>query len=204
TVGLRILPREGYEASAAAGGDADDVLAGALALVWTTTPWTLPSNLAIMVGEDIDYVVVESEFTGRPERYLLAEARLAAYARELGGEPRVVARMTGAELAGRSYAPPFSYYQGWANAHRLVTAEFVTTTDGSGLVHTAGAFGEDDKVVTDREDIEAVMPVGADGCFTAPVDEYAGMLVFDANAPIIDHLKAATRNQAPGAEHHDR
>ena len=205
TVGLRILPREGYAASAAAGGDAaEDVLAGALALVWTTTPWTLPSNLAIMVGEDIDYVVVESDFTGRPERYVLAEARLAAYARELGEEPTVVARMTGAELAGRSYVPPFSYYQGWTNAHRLVTAEFVTTTDGSGLVHTAGAFGEDDKVVTDREDIEAVMPVGADGCFTAPVDEYAGLLVFDANAPIIDHLKAATRNQAPGAEQHDR
>ena len=205
TVGLRILPREGYAASSAAGGDAaEDVLAGALALVWTTTPWTLPSNLAIMVGEDIDYVVVESDFTGRPERYVLAEARLAAYARELGEEPTVVARMTGAELAGRSYVPPFSYYQGWTNAHRLVTAEFVTTTDGSGLVHTAGAFGEDDKVVTDREDIEAVMPVGADGCFTAPVDEYAGLLVFDANASIIDHLKAATRNQAPGAEQHDR
>ena len=203
TVGLRILPQEGtggYDVPA----PGEDPLAGALALVWTTTPWTLPSNLAIMVGEDIDYVVVESDLTGRPERYVLAEARVAAYQQELGEDPTVVARLTGAELAGRSYVPPFSYYQGWERAHRLVVAEFVTTTDGSGLVHTAGAFGEDDKVVTDREGIVAVMPVGADGQFTAPVDEYAGMLVFDANAPIIDHLRAATRNQAPDAERHDQ
>ncbi|WP_109474526.1 isoleucine--tRNA ligase [Ornithinimicrobium cavernae] len=192
TVGLRVLPEDG--------APEDDVLAGALALVWTTTPWTLPSNLAIMVGEDIDYVVVEGDYTGRTERYLLAEARLGAYQRELGEEPTVVGRFTGAELAGRSYAPPFSYYAGWERAHRLVVAEFVTTTDGSGLVHTAGAFGEDDKVVTDREGIEAVMPVGADGCFTSPVEEYAGMLVFEANGPIMDHLKAATRAQDPARE----
>ena len=72
-------------------------------------------------------------------------------------------------------------------------AEFVTTTDGTGLVHTAGAFGEDDKVVTDREGIEAVMPVGKDGRFTFPVTDYEGMQVFDANLHIIDHLKAATK-----------
>ncbi|MDQ1105312.1 isoleucine--tRNA ligase [Nocardioides zeae] len=176
----------------------DDPLAGALALVWTTTPWTLPSNLAVMVGEDIDYVVVESSFTGTPERYVLAEARLASYARELEDdasesiEDQVVARYTGAELVGRVYTPPFSYYAGHANAFRVVAAEFVTTTDGTGLVHTAGAFGEDDKVVTDREGIEAVMPVGKDGRFTAPVTEYAGVQVFDANQPIIEHLKNAT------------
>ncbi len=165
---------------------------GALALVWTTTPWTLPSNLAAMVGEDIEYVVVASDATGTPERYLLAGTRLAAYAREFGEEPEVLARFTGAELVGSTYTPPFSYYLGRERAFRLVPAEFVTTTDGTGLVHTAGAFGEDDKIVTDREGIEAVMPVGKDGRFTTPVDEYAGMLVFDANLQIIDHLKAAT------------
>ena len=67
--------------------------------------------------------------------------------------------------------------------------EAVTTTDGTGLVHSAGAFGEIDKEVTDREGIEPVMPVGKDGKFTAPVDDYAGLLVFDANLPIIDDLK---------------
>jgi isoleucyl-tRNA synthetase len=172
---------------------------GVKVLVWTTTPWTLPSNLAVMVGEDIDYVVVESDGpTGSPERYLIAEARLASYARELAprdgqSTPEVTWRGKGADLVGLEYAPPFSYYAGHERAFRLVPAEFVTTTDGTGLVHTAGAFGEDDKVVTDREGIEAVMPVGKDGRFTFPVTDYEGMQVFDANLQIIDHLKAATK-----------
>ncbi len=179
---------------------------GELALVWTTTPWTLPANLLVMVGEDIDYVVVESSVpTGSPERYVLAEALMSAYAKELTGDakgevaPLVVQRLKGADLVGRSYTPPFSYYAGHENAFRVVAAEFVTTTDGSGLVHTAGAFGEDDKVVTDRERVEAVMPVGPDGCFTAPVGEYEGMLVFDANAPILADLRKATRGQRAGS-----
>ncbi|QIX27687.1 isoleucine--tRNA ligase [Nocardioides sp. JQ2195] len=179
----------------------DPVLDGAHVLIWTTTPWTLPSNLAVMVGSDIDYVVVEAGVPGTESRarYLLAEARLPAYARELGdadGEFKVVGRYTGADLVGRTYAPAFSYFAGHANAFRIVAADdAVTTTDGTGLVHSAGAFGEVDKEVTDREGIEAVMPVGKDGRFTHPVDEYAGMLVFDANLQIMDHLKAATRGQ---------
>lgn len=164
---------------------------GVKLLVWTTTPWTLPSNLAVMVGEDIEYVVVSVEGV----RYLLADARLASYARELGEAPEVVWRGPGSELVGLVYDPPFTYYRGHENAFRVVPAEFVTTTDGTGLVHTAGAFGEDDKVVTDRENIEAVMPVGKDGRFTFPVAEYEGMQVFDANPHIIDHLKAATTGQ---------
>ncbi len=195
TVGLRMEPKD----------DGSDPLglAGTLATVWTTTPWTLPSNLAIMVGPELDYVVVESAVpTGTTERYLFGAERARAYAKELTGESKgdvdalVVGRYTGADLVGYRYTPPFSYYAGHENAFRLVPAEFVTTTDGTGLVHTAGAFGEDDKIVTDREDIEAVMPVGIDGRFTAPVDDYAGMLVFDANAPILDHLKARTRLDA--------
>ncbi|HTZ44762.1 MAG TPA: isoleucine--tRNA ligase [Jatrophihabitans sp.] len=178
---------------------------GELALIWTTTPWTLPANLAIMVDPGIDYVVVESEATGVTERYVLAEARLAAYAKDLFGaaaaeaESRIVQRLTGADLLGRTYEPPFRYYRGHPRAHRVVEADFVTTTDGTGLVHSAGAFGEEDKEVTDREGIEPVMPVGADGAFTYPVVDYEGMLVFDANALIIDHLKAATRAQHPDA-----
>ncbi|GAA4380127.1 isoleucine--tRNA ligase [Nocardioides caricicola] len=158
---------------------------GAKLLIWTTTPWTLTSNLAVMVGEDIDYVAVDVEGT----RYILAEARVAAYARELGDEPTVTWRGKGADLVGLVYTPPFSYYLGHERAFRVVPAEFVTTTDGTGLVHTAGAFGEDDKVVTDREGIEPVMPVGKDGKFTFPVVEYEGLQVFDANHQIIEHLK---------------
>ncbi|MGE9806974.1 isoleucine--tRNA ligase [Janibacter sp. G1551] len=174
----------------------DPVLDGAHLLVWTTTPWTLPSNLAAMVGSDIDYVVVEAAVPGTDTtaRYVLAQARLGAYARELGEEPQILGTYRGADLVGRSYTPPFSYYAGHENAFRIVAADdAVTTTDGTGVVHTAGAFGEVDKEVTDREGIEAVMPVGKDGRFTFPVTDYEGLQVFDANAPVIDHLKAATR-----------
>jgi isoleucyl-tRNA synthetase len=189
----------GFEVTSVPDGAADAVRAGDKLLVWTTTPWTLPSNLLIMVGEDIDYVVVESTFSGSTERYVLAEARLGHYARELTDEgaeqPRVVGRLTGADLLEVAYRPPFSYYEGRDRAHRVVAADFVTTTDGTGLVHSAGAFGEDDKIVCDREGVASVMPVGADGKFTHPVDEYAGLQVFDANLPIIDHLKAVTRGE---------
>ena len=179
-------------------GSADGtVRPGDKLLVWTTTPWTLPSNLLVMVGTDIDYAVVESGFAGVTRRYVIAEARLASYARELTDEgadaPRVVGRLTGRDLLGVAYTPPFSYYEGRERAHRVVEADFVTTTDGTGLVHSAGAFGEDDKIVCDREGVESVMPVGADGRFTHPVAEYADLQVFDANQPIIDHLKARTR-----------
>ncbi len=170
-------------------------LEGAKLLVWTTTPWTLPSNLAVMVGSDIDYVAVERDGV----RFVLAEARLAAYARELGDEPALVWRGKGADLLGLTYTPPFSYFAGQANAFRVVAAdEAVTTTDGTGLVHSAGAFGEVDKEVTDREGIEPVMPVGKDGRFTHPVAEYAGMLVFDANLQIIDDLKSTGGSVTPG------
>ncbi|GAB3487307.1 isoleucine--tRNA ligase [Flexivirga lutea] len=176
-----------------------DVLQGAYFLTWTTTPWTLPSNLAVMVGPDIDYVVVETDLpTGTAQRYVIAHARLAAYAKELFGEakadpePYVVARLTGNDLLESVYAPPFTYFTDHDNAFRVVPADFVTTTDGTGLVHSAGAFGEDDMIVTEREGIKPVMPVGPDGRFTHPVTEYEGMLVFDANPHIIDDLKAAT------------
>ena len=171
---------------------------GELALIWTTTPWTLVSNLAMAVNPDVDYVVVEGDRSGREgsdaERYLLAEARVAAYSRELGEDAseRIVQRLKGSELLGRHYTPPFSYFVGRPNAHQILSADYVTTEDGTGIVHIAPAFGEEDKVVTDAADIEPVVPVGPDGRFTAPVAEYEGMLVFDANLAIIDHLKART------------
>jgi len=173
---------------------------GELALVWTTTPWTLPANLGIMVGPDIDYVVVESEVTGTTERYVIGEARLEAYAKDLfpnGDDPKdhVVERLRGTDLLGRRFTPPFDYYLGHQRAHHVFPAEFVTTEDGTGLVHTAGAFGEEDKIVTDAAGIEPVVPVGADGRFLYPVTDYEGMLVFDANLPIIDHLRARTRGE---------
>ena len=168
----------------------DPVLDGVNALIWTTTPWTLPSNLAAAVGPDIDYVVVESSgpFAGR---YLLAQARLGAYARELGDEPQVLARYTGAQLKGTPYSPPFSFFVGRDNAHQVLTADYVTTEDGTGVVHIAPAFGEEDKVVTDGAGIEVVNPVDAQGRFTGQVPPYEGLQVLDANIPIMADLKAA-------------
>ena len=171
---------------------------GELALIWTTTPWTLPANLALAVHRDVPYVVVESDVTGRSERYVLAEARLPAYARELGADAdtRIVRRCTGADLVGLRYTPPFDYYLGHPKSHTVLHADYVTTTDGTGLVHIAPAFGEEDKLLTDTYGIVPVVPVGANGRFTEPVAEYAGLLVFDANARVIDHLRERTRRDA--------
>ena len=175
---------------------------GELALIWTTTPWTLPSNLAMAVHNDVDYVVVESAVTGRTERYLLAEARLPAYARELGegADARIVRRCKGSELVGLRYTPPFSYFLGHPKSHVVLHADYVTTADGTGVVHLAPAFGEEDKLLTDSYDITPVVPVGPDGKFIYPVSDYAGMHVFDANHAIIDHLKARTRLDAGGPD----
>jgi len=161
---------------------------GERALVWTTTPWTLPSNLAAAVHPDVDYVTVVGT---DGEKYLLAEARVAAYARELGEEPEVVARYKGSDLVGKKYLPPFDFFVGRENAHQVLTADYVTTDDGTGIVHIAPAFGEDDKVVTDAAGIDVVVPVGPDGKFTAEVVPYQGVHVFEANKLIIRDLKEA-------------
>ena len=168
-------------------------LAGAHLLVWTTTPWTLPSNQAVAVNPEVTYVLVEAD--GR--RYVLAEARLAAYARELGEEPAVLATYTGADLAGVGYVPPFPYFMDSANAFRVLTADFVSTEDGTGLVHLAPAYGEDDMATALAAGIGAVTPVDAKGRFDATVPDYAGQHVFDANPQIIRDLKAGSGPAQP-------
>jgi isoleucyl-tRNA synthetase len=178
--------------------DAGDALDGANVLIWTTTPWTLPSNMGVAVGPDVEYSLVETD----KGRFLLASGRVASYAKELGGPegeaPTVVATFAGAELAGRRYLPPFSYYAVTDHggiAHTLLAADFVTTEDGTGIVHLAPGFGEDDKAVLDAVGVETVVPVGKDGRFTFPVADYEGMQVFDANPHVTDHLKNATRGE---------
>ncbi|MGB3232658.1 MAG: isoleucine--tRNA ligase [Mycobacterium sp.] len=167
------------------GGPREDLL-GAHLLVWTTTPWTLPSNQAVAVNPDVDYVVVEAP-DGR--RYVLAAARLGAYARELGDEPQVVTTLSGRDLIDVQYVPPFPYFMNSANAFRVLPADFVSTEDGTGLVHMAPAYGEDDMATALTADIEAVTPVDAKGRFDNTVPDYAGQHVFDANPQIIRDLK---------------
>ncbi|GAB2958633.1 isoleucine--tRNA ligase [Amycolatopsis acidiphila] len=175
-------------------GNGND-LDGTYVLIWTTTPWTLPSNQATAVHPDLDYVVVEPE-TLPGKRFLLAEARVSAYAKELGEEPPVVARYKGAALEGLRYAPPFPYFLGNENAHRMLLADFVTTENGTGVVHMSPAYGEDDKAVADRYGIVPVTPVDARGRFDAQVPDYQGQQVFEANANIIRDLKNGTGSAA--------
>jgi isoleucyl-tRNA synthetase len=161
-------------------------LAGAYLLVWTTTPWTLPSNQAVAVNPDVTYVQVQGS-DGR--RYVLAEPRLGAYARELGEEPTVIGSYQGRELLGVQYLPPFPYFMDSPNAFRVLPGDFVTTEDGTGMVHMSPAYGEDDKATADAADIVAVTPVDSKGRFDATVPDYAGQHVFDANPQIIRDLK---------------
>ena len=163
-------------------------LAGAHLLIWTTTPWTLPSNQAVAVNPDVDYVMVEAD--GR--RFVLAAARLSAYARELGEEPTVLGTYSGQQLLGIRYLPPFPYFMDSRNAFRVLPGEFVTTEDGTGIVHMAPAYGEDDKATGDAADIVAVTPVDSKGRFDSTVPDYAGQHVFDANPQLIRDLKNGT------------
>ncbi|OZD57650.1 isoleucine--tRNA ligase [Rhodococcus sp. 06-1059B-a] len=165
-------------------------LDGAGALIWTTTPWTLPSNLAIAVHPDVRYVQVRGT---DGERYVLAAERLAHYARELGDEPEVLSEHTGAELVGLTYTPPFDFFLGHANSHRVLQADYVTTDSGTGIVHLAPAFGEEDMDVATANGIEVVQPLDPGGKFTALVPPYQGLMVFDANPVIIKDLKASGR-----------
>lgn len=174
---------------------------GELAVIWTTTPWTLPSNVAIAVGPDVDYVAVKVGASGAEwlagETLILAEPLMGNYAKELGEDAEVVARMKGAELAGRRYAPMFPYFEAQQAegaepgpaAWTIVTADFVSTEDGTGLVHMASAFGEDDMLACSAAGIGALMPVDDAGCFTSQVSDYAGVQVFDANKPILSDLR---------------
>ncbi len=157
---------------------------------WTTTPWTLPSNLAVCVGAEIDYAKVVDD-AGRT--FYLAEARLDAYRKK---HPRLTVQscLKGAELVGKSYRPLFDYFaeERERGAFVVVADDYVTTDEGTGLVHQAPAFGEDDYRVLQSAGIEAfVCPVTLGGVFTEEVSDFAGQFVKDADRAIIQHLRDA-------------
>lgn len=180
-------------------------LAGAEAIAWTTTPWTLPTNEALAVGPAIDYVLVPGagELAGR--RFLVAAELAGSYAKDLGyGDAEdpaaavaeaVTAHYTGEQLAGIRYAPLWDYFTdderfGTAQAWQILVADYVTTTDGTGIVHQAPAYGEDDQLVCAEHKIPVVLSVDEGGRFYdlftdeslaagAPLAELAGHNVFD-------------------------
>jgi isoleucyl-tRNA synthetase len=178
------------------GAAADSAVAGLLTnpevptyiLAWTTTPWTLPSNLALTLGPDIDYVIIQDNHD--EARYLLAEARLSAYYKT-PDDYTVLLRATGAHLIGIEYEPLFPYFKDAAEQNAFCTypGDFVTTDDGTGVVHTAPGFGEDDQRVLKGTGIPVICPVDAECRFTDEVPDYAGLFVKDADKPIMERLK---------------
>ncbi len=154
-------------------------------LAWTTTPWTLPSNLALAVGPDIVYAVMQD---ADGQRYILAESRLDAYERELAQATRV-GTLTGAELAGRTYTPLFDFFADAPNAFQVLAADYVSTEDGTGVVHMAPGFGEEDQNACNAAGIPTLCPMDEHGRFTAEVAPWVGQHVFDANPLVIRALK---------------
>ena len=154
--------------------------------VWTTTPWTLPSNLALAVGPDIDYAVFERD----GGRFALAEGTVAAYAKQLEGAERV-GTVAGRDLVGRRYEPLFPYFTGTDNAFVVLAGAFVTTDEGTGIVHMAPGFGEDDQITCAEAGIPVICPVDDRTRFTAEVPDFEGLQVFEANQPVIRALRAA-------------
>ncbi|NLA34731.1 MAG: isoleucine--tRNA ligase [Actinobacteria bacterium] len=159
---------------------------------WTTTPWTLPANLALIVGPDLGYVLVESpanEANGGARFVILGEAAAARYARELGDDATVRATFTGTDLLERTYTPLLPYFTGRENCFRIVGDAFVSDEDGTGIVHMAPGHGEDDQRVGDAHHIVLVSPVDDAGKYTAEVSDYAGINVFEANPQIAKRLR---------------
>ena len=152
---------------------------------WTTTPWTLPSNLAVCVGDEIDYVLVRDESTAK--NIYFAEELLTHY-----GDFEILERVKGSDLVGLQYEPLFDYFtdQQTEGGFVVVSDDYVTTDGGTGLVHQAPAFGEDDYRVLNENDIDAfVCPVGLDGRFDESVTDFSGMHVKEADKSIIEFLK---------------
>ncbi len=157
-------------------------------LVWTTTPWTLVSNVAAAVGPEIEYVRVKAPDGGRD--LVLAATRVADV---LGDDVEVVEAVPVSDLAGLRYERPFDYLPIDPGANRVVVADFVTIEEGSGIVHLAPAFGEVDREVAEQEQLPVLNPVGPDARFDASVPQLAGQFVKDADPALIDALTAAGR-----------
>lgn len=167
-------------------------------LAWTTTPWTLPSNLALAVGEELSYAEVESG----GKRYFCAEAALE---RLFQSKPYAVRGLhLGRELVGKHYRPLFPYFaaQREKGAFRIIASEAVSVEEGTGIVHMAPAFGEADFFACQRAGIELVMPVDQNGRFTREVPEYEGLFVKEADRPILRRLKEQGNLFAQATIHH--
>ena len=156
-------------------------------LAWTTTPWTLPSNLALALGSEIEYVKVADG----QEFYIVAKERLETYYKN-PQDYKVVQEYRGKELAGLEYEPLFPYFASLRErgAFRTHVADYVSIEEGTGIVHTAPGFGEDDYALLKGSDVPTVCPVDAEARFTEEVTDYQGLFVKEADKRIVKDLKA--------------
>ena len=169
-------------------GDFKDVLL----LAWTTTPWTLPTNFALAVGPEIEYSLIEAA----GKQYLIATSLKDQYLKEFGVESSdeltVLKTVLGSDLAGLRYKPIFDYYtDGFEteNAWQVLTGEYVSADEGTGIVHQAPAYGEDDQALCNEAGIPTYVSVNERGEFNSLITDFEGMHVFDANKPITQKLK---------------
>ncbi|MCY7412972.1 MAG: isoleucine--tRNA ligase [Salinibacterium sp.] len=186
-------------------------LTAVLALAWTTTPWTLPTNLALAVGPDIEYAVLPSGPLGGGDgaaegvaAYLLATDTIAAYAKDLGYESAdaaaaaVTQTLKGRELEGVRYARLWDYFAdtaewGTGNAWQILVADYVATGEGTGIVHQAPAYGEDDQLACAAAGIPVILSINEGGRFLPVIEDVAGLQVFEANKPLTQKLRADGR-----------
>ncbi len=166
-------------------------------LAWTTTPWTLPSNLGLAIGQDLNYAKIKDPTSGRT--YIVAEARLSdvfsGTFKNTKAPIEILETFKGKKLIGMRYQPLFSYFESQAKegAFRVIHSDHVTTESGTGIVHLAPAFGEEDYSVCCREGIPLVNPVDDDGMFTSEVPEFQGKRVKETDKDIITLLKNKNR-----------
>ncbi len=155
-------------------------------LAWTTTPWTLPSNLGLAAGAEIDYVKIKDG----GDILVLAETRLGAYYKD-DELPEIVAKFKGSELENKTYEPLFPYFSKLAEegAFKIILADYVSTSDGTGIVHTAPGFGEEDHLACKAYNMPEVCPIDEHCCFTAEVSDYAGRMVKECDKDIMRRLK---------------
>jgi len=155
-------------------------------LAWTTTPWTLPSNLGLALGPDIVY----SKIKDGDDVFILAKERLDSYYKD-SSDYEIIEELTGKELEGTEYIPLFPYFKDLdkQNAFKTLVADYVTIEDGTGIVHTAPGFGEDDYNVMKNTGVPVVCPIDAECRFTDEVPDYKGLFVKDADKAIIKRLK---------------
>jgi isoleucyl-tRNA synthetase len=159
-------------------------------LIWTTTPWTLVSNAAVAVDPDLTYVRARMD---DGTVVVLAEALME---RVLGNGVDILARFAGGDIVGAAYEPPFPFIAGseyGPKGHTVLPADFVTAEDGTGLVHTAIAFGEDDFRLGEQQGLAVVNPVKLDGTYDERIGPYAGRAVREANADLVEDLRARGR-----------